>query len=186
MTPAARFNPGAVLFALCAALLLAVLAAVGVYVFQKHQWAHARLAELTPRYARIEGLLASQAEITQAQADAQARLARYVYPAAPDANQTGNAAQQRVRDLFTAAGVQIVSSQVLPAKVDKGFDTVPLTVRGEGDLITVQAALAALAEQTPAILLRGIALQTVGAVSADASPRLAAQFELFVLQVHQP
>lgn len=181
-----RLNPGAALLALLMAGLLALLAAAGIYVFQKHQWAQARLAELTPRYARLEGLLASQSEIGQAQTGAQALLARYVHPAAPDPGQTGNAAQQRVRDLFSAAGVQIVSSQVLPAKADKGFDTVPLSVRGEGDLVAVQAALVALAGQTPAIFLQGMAVQTVGAVRADAPPRLAAQFDLFVLQVHQP
>lgn len=181
-----RLNPGAVLLALLSAGLLALLAAAGLYVFQKHQWAQERLQELTPRYARLRGLVASRAEIEAAQTSAQALLARYVYPAAQDASQTGNMAQQRVRDLFTAAGVQIVSSQVLPAKADQGFDAVPLAVRGEGDLIAVQAALAALAGQTPAILLQGFTLQTVGSVRADAPQRLAAQFELFVLQVHQP
>ena len=108
-------NPYTLLITLLMAGALALLAGVGIFTYQKHQWAQSRLDELEPRYARLKGLMASTAEIEQVKSQAQATIARYVYPAEQDASQVGNAAQQRVRDLFTAAGLQIVSSQVLPA-----------------------------------------------------------------------
>lgn len=181
-----NLNPYTLLITLLLTGALALLAGGGLYIYQKHQWAQSRLNELEPRYARLKGLMASTAEIEQAQTQTQAILARYVYPAEQDASQVGNMAQQRVRDLFTAAGLQIVSSQVLPAKTDKGFDLIPLSVRAEGELIALQGGLVALSGQNPAILLKGVNVQTIGSVRADTPQRLGAQFELFVLRVHQP
>ena len=51
------------------ALLALPLVAVATYVYQKHQWAQARLAELEPRYARLQGL-------EQQRTDLEATLAR--------------------------------------------------------------------------------------------------------------
>ena len=126
-----------------AVVLLLPLALLGGYVMQKHQWAEQRMAELEPRYARLLGLEAQKADIDAALLQTLALLSQYVYPAAQDAAQTGNAAQQRVRDIFSSAGLQILSSQVLPAKKEKGFDRIPLSVRAEGDMLAVQSALAA-------------------------------------------
>ena len=186
MSRSLSLNPYTLLITLLMAGALALLAGVGIFTYQKHQWAQSRLDELEPRYARLKGLMASTAEIEQVKSQAQATIARYVYPAEQDASQVGNAAQQRVRDLFTAAGLQIVSSQVLPAKTDKGFDLIPLSVRAEGELMALQGGLVALDGQNPAILIKGVSVQTIGSVRSDVPQRLAVQFDLFVLRVHLP
>ena len=162
--------------------LFVVLAAAGYTIYGKHQMAARRMAELEPRHARLQGLLGGANALQQAQTQAQGMVAQYVYPAETDANQVGNAAQQRVRNLFTTAGLQIVSSQVMPAKAEKNYDRVPLAVRAEGDLLALQGALVGLSGQTPAIVVRGMNVQTVGSVRADAPQRLAVQFDLFVLR----
>ena len=115
----------------------------GLYVYNKHQWALARLAELEPRYARFVGMEAGQKELAKATEHAQTLLQQYVYPQEKDLSQAGNDAQQRVRDILSAAGLQVGSSQVLPPKVDAGFDRIQLTVRAEGELVGLQGALLA-------------------------------------------
>ena len=163
-------------------VLLLPLALLGYYMAQKHQWAQDRLAELEPRYSRLLGLEAQGAELVDVLARAQAARVKYVYPASQDATQAGNAAQQKVRDIFSSAGLQVISSQVLPPKAEKGFDRIPLTVRTEGELLALQTALVGLTGQSPAILVDGVAVQTIGAVKADKPQRLGVQFNLSVLR----
>lgn len=177
-------SPGALLLLFVLGILFAALSVAGYYIYDKHQMAVRRLAELEPRHARLQGLQGSASSLEQAQSQAQRMVSQYVFPAETDANQVGNAAQQRVRNLFTAAGLQIVSSQVLPAKAEKNYDRVPLAVRAEGELLALQGALVGLSGQTPAILVRGMNVQTIGSVRADAPQRLAVQFDLFVLRGH--
>lgn len=166
-------------------ILLLPLALLGYYTVQKHQWAKERLAELEPRYSRLLGLEAQGTELADVLARAQAARVKYVYSAAQDATQAGNAAQQQVRDIFSSAGLQVISSQVLPPKAEKGFDRIPLAVRTEGEWLAVQSALAVLSSQVPIIIIDELDLQVQGGLGhADAkqAPRLAAQFSLSVLR----
>lgn len=165
--------------------LLLPLALVGYYMLQKHQWAQARLAELEPRYSRLLGLEAQRADLSDALSRAHSARARYVYPAEQDATQAGNAAQQRVRDIFSSAGLLVLSSQVLPPKVEKGFDRIPLTVRTEGELLALQSALAVLSSQVPIIVINELEVQVqggLGGIKEKPEPHLAAQFSLSVLR----
>ena len=175
-------SPEALLLVLIALIVVLPLALGGVFVFQKHQWAQNQLAALEPRHARLQGLQESAQNLANAEAQTRALVAQYVYGANQDASQVGNSAQQRIRDIFTAAGLQIVSSQVLAPKVEKSVDKIPLSVRIEGDLIALQSALAVLSSQTPAIIVNGLNVQTMGTVKADAPQRLAGQFDVFVLR----
>lgn len=164
-------------------LVLLPLAALGVYLLEKHDWAQQRIAELEPRHARLAGLLASRDALTAAETAARERLAEFVYPPTQDLTQAGNDAQQRVRTIFTNAGLQVVSSQVLPAKDEKQFDRIPLSVRLEGELSALQRALAALSGQTPAVLIDGLNIQTISGLRPDREPRLGSQFSLSVLRL---
>ena len=131
---------------------LIVFLMVGGFAFlvaQKHNAAAQRIADAEPRYARLLGLQQQRAELDAAVQYSKVLRAQYVYPASEDAAQTGNAAQQRVRDIFSSSGLQIVSSQVLPAKVEKGVERIPLSVRVEGDLLALQSALAVISSQSP-------------------------------------
>ena len=164
------------------ALLAVPLVVGGAYVFQKHRWAQARLAELEPRYARLLGFDAHQSELAKTSEQARSLLGKFTYPASQDVTQAGNDGQQRVRNIFSAAGLDIVSSQVLPPKQEKYFDRIPLSVRAEGRLLALQTALVGLSSQSPAILVDGFTVQTIGAVRADVPQRLGIQFNLSVLR----
>lgn len=163
-------------------MLLLPLALAGGYLFSKYQWAESMVAELGPRYARLLGLEASQPELKQALAQSAALLSRQVYPASQDVSQAGNDAQQRIRNIVTRAGLSIMSSQVLPPKAEKQFDRVPLTVRLEGELPALQAALVVLAGESPAINFETLSVQTIGAVKPEVPQRLNIQFNLFILR----
>lgn len=166
------------------ALLALPLAAVATYVYQKHQWAQSRLDELEPRHARLLGLDANRDALAQSQVQAKALIAQYVYPQEQDTNQTGNALQQRIRSILVAAGLDIASSQVLPAKEDKGFERIPLSVRAEGEMVALQAGLAGLATENPAILIDTVLVQGYGAPNKNGVQRLSVQLSLAVLRRH--
>lgn len=175
----------AVLLALSLALVLVPLAAGAWYVLHKHTWAQERLAQLEPRYARLLGLEAQRSELQTARQRAAALHTQYVYPVVQDETQTGNQAQQKVRDIFTAAGLQVISSQVLPSKEENGFDRIPLVVRAEGELLAVQSALAVLGSQQPVMVINELDIQVPGGLanqSLKVAPRLSAQFTLSVMR----
>ena len=169
-------------------LVLLPLLGLGTYIAKKHYWAQARLAELEPRYARLRGLDLQREEIDEALERALKIRAEYVYPSGQDAAQTGNAVQQKVRDLLTTAGLTVVSSQVLPAKDEKGFDRIPLTVRAEGELLAVDSALSVLNEQLPVMLLTDVEVRNQGTLQVmneKVAPRLTLQMTLTVLRERQ-
>lgn len=166
------------------ALLALPLVVVATYVYQKHQWAQSRLDELEPRYARLLGLDANGDALAQSQERAKASIAQYVYPPEQDTNQTGNAVQQRIRSILVAAGLDIASSQVLPAKEEKGFERIPLSVRAEGEMVALQAGLAGLAAETPVILIDNVLVQGYGAPNKNGVQRLSVQLSLAVLRRH--
>ena len=170
---------------LTALVLLAPLLAGGIYIAKKHAWAQSRLAELEPRFARLKGLNLQREEIEESLNRAQKIRMDYVYPVEQDAVQTGNAMQQKLRSLLTAAGLTVVSSQVLPAKEEGGFDRIPLTVRAEGDLLAVDSALAVLTEQLPVMLVTDVEVRNQGAlqvVNEKLAPRMTLQLSLMVLR----
>lgn len=166
-------------------VLMLPLLAGGFYVFNKHQWAQARLSELEPRYARLLGLLEQRTEISAALAQAKDAQVRYVYPATQDAAVAGNAAQQRVREILSTSGLQVSSSQVLPPKAVKGYDRIPITVRAEGEWLAVQSALAVFSTQLPVIVVDEFEVQLLGGLGnpgPKVQPRLAVNFVFSVLR----
>jgi general secretion pathway protein M len=168
-----------------ALVLLLPLGGIGLYTFQKHQWAQARLQELEPRYARMVGLDAQRTEVAEVLAQARGLRGKYAYPADQDATQAGNAAQQKLRDLLSGAGLQISSSQVLPLKAGKGYDRIPITVRAEGEWLAVQSALAVLSTQTPVVVLDDFDIQLVGGLgntNPKFQPKLAVNFSFSALK----
>ena len=165
------------------AFVLLPLAFGGSYVWHKHQWAQNEMNRIAPRYARLEGLQQHAQELDERLAATQQQLAQYVYPADVDATQAGNDAQQRVRSVLGAAGLTVVSSQVLPTKVDQGFERISLVVQVEGELIHLQSALAVIPGLTPVVLIDGINAQISGVQRADRPQRLAVRLSLSVLHV---
>ena len=173
------------LLACIAMVMLVPVAMGGWYVMGKHVRAQEMLAQLEPRHARLLGLESQRADLETVRQRAAALREQYVYPATGDEAQTGNQVQQKVRDTLTSAGLQVISSQVLPAKEEKGFDRIRMVVNTEGEILGVQSALAVLSSQQPVIIIDELNVNVVGAL-ANNSPklpsRLSAHFSLSVLR----
>jgi general secretion pathway protein M len=166
------------------AFVLALLAGAAVaYVVAKHRWAEDALARLEPRHARLLGLQSSAAGLDRALGDSRAALNRHAYLASQDIAVASSDAQQRARELFTRAGLQVASTQILPPKQVEGFDRIPVVLRLEGDLPALQAALVALPAQAPTLFVDGVNVQSVGMPMPDAPYRLNIQVNMFVLRV---
>ena len=105
------------------ALLLAALAAFGLYAAAKHDAAQKRLDQAEPRYARLMGLIARREDIGSFSVQANESISRMAYPSSQDATQTGNEAQQRLRSIWldnwtlqTVGAVRPASNQRLGAQ----------------------------------------------------------------------
>jgi general secretion pathway protein M len=172
----------AVAVALAAVVLLGGAAA---YVVSKHTWASERLAELEPRYARLAGIEASAPALDPALRERRALLERHAYLSSQDVAKAGSDAQQRARDIFAKAGLEVSSTQVLPAKTVDGFDRIPVVLRLEGELPALQSALVVLPSSAPSLFVEVFNVQGTSLPRGDAPPRLTMQVNLFVLRVRQ-
>jgi len=168
---------------LVAFLVALVVGGLLAYAISKHRWAQSALAEIEPRYARLLGLQASASELDRALGERRAALARQAYLASQDLAVASSDAQQRAREAFTKAGLQVASTQILPPKPVEGFDRIPVVLRLEGDLAALHAALLTLPTQTPALFVDGFNVQSTGMPLPDAPQRLNIQVNLFVLRV---
>jgi len=116
-------------------------------------------------------------------AKAKEQLLQLAFPATQDLAKTGNDAQQRIRSLFADSRLDVVSIQILPGKIEGGFDRISISLRAEGTLADMQTALGRLSEQSPVILIDSMMLQTVGAARPSAVQRTAGQFAFSVFRV---
>lgn len=163
-------------------LVLGGLAAwLGVELWSTHVQARQQIESIEPRMARLLGLGSDKARLETAARDLRAQAERHAYPATRDATQAGNDAQQRVRDLLTRAGLDVLQIQVLPPRQAGAFDRIPIALRCEGELAAVHAALAALSSSAPSLFVEGFSMQGSAAPDARAQ-RVATELQLFVLR----
>lgn len=164
-------------------LLLIPPVGLGIAAWLKHQQLQTNLTNLEPRYARLLGLANHRAELQALENTVNTALNRHTYPATQDTASAGNDAQQRVRSLFADNHLDIISIQVLPAKEEGAFNRIGITLRVEGNLAAIYAALDQLPTLTPAVLLDSMALQTIGAVRPASAQQLSGQFNFSVYRV---
>ena len=164
------------------ALLIPLLGSAYI-VWGKHQNLQNILADIEPRHARLQGLIARSADFQVLAAQANAQLSVLTYPATQDITKAGNDAQQRIRGLFADNKLDIISIQVLPAKEAGQFDRITINLRVEGDLSAMQTALDKLSGQTPVVVLDSMTLRTIGAVRPASIQRLSGQFDFSVFRV---
>ena len=96
---------------IAACVLLLVLGWGVTTAVRAHIAAAEALDGVNPRVARLTGLLENEEQLRRAQADLTANLAQFVYPAERGADDIGNDALQRVRELATQRGLRVASSQ---------------------------------------------------------------------------
>lgn len=172
-----------VLQAVTVIFMLLPILGCAYYVWTEHIAIEKQLSDLEPRYARLQGLLERQVELRALQGQLETQLARLAYPATDDVTKAGNDAQQLIRTLLVESKLDVSSIQVLPAKQEGSFDRIQISLRAEGDIMAFHAALHKLSNQTPAVLLDNMTLQTIGAVRPASVQRLGGQLTLAVFRV---
>ncbi len=177
------FNRVVLLQVLTVLLLLLPLIGATYVVWVKHHRLLGIVADLEPRYARLQGLLDRRADVLTMDAKAKELLKQLSYPATQDLAKTGNDVQQRIRSLFADSQLDVISIQVLPGKIEGKFDRISISLRVEGTMAGVQAALEKLAVQSPVILVDSMTLQTVGMVRLATVPRTGGQFVFSVFRI---
>lgn len=165
-------------------ILLSVMpfALMGVYVWHKHSWAQSKLDEIEPRYARLVGMKDLLPALEKTTAQSGAMIAKTVYPVTVDVSKAGNDAQQRIRSIFEASRLAIVSVQVLEPKEEEGFERIRVTLQAEGVLANFQEAMIRLKDQNPTLLIEGFTLQSTGQIRPASLQNLVGVFEFFVLR----
>lgn len=164
-------------------LLLGGLLALAVqWVWDVHETAARQIETVEPRHARLQGLGNDKTRLQEATAQVTRDVERHAYAASRDASQAGNDAQQRVRDAFSKSGLDVISIQVLPSRTTRLFDRIPIAMRVEGDLSTMQATLAALPGLAPSLFVESLVVQAANA-TAGTAPRVAVEMQLFALRL---
>lgn len=166
-------------------MVLIPLFGLAGFVWQKHNWATDRLAELEPRYARLQGLLGSQVELDTAVRNSQNITLKYAYPANLGVTQAGNDAQQRIRAAFVDSRNSVESIQVLGSKDVDGFQRIGIVVQVDSTLPDILEALLKLRDQTPVVLVDSFSLQSTGAVRSASVQRLTGNLNFSVLKVRE-
>lgn len=132
------------------ALIAVLVPVVDQFVF-RYSWARDALDDIETRHARLLGLQQAGGKIEKALAESRAQLARHAYPAGNGADRVGADLQQRVRKLAEVAGLNVVGSQIMPARQAEGFEVISLGATLDAEMSGLRDFLVALAAEQPSI-----------------------------------
>lgn len=156
------------------------------YIANKSAIGDEVLADIEPRYARLEGLRAATSHIELGLAQARVALAAKAYPAAQGLDRIGPEFQQKLRTAAESAGVSVAGSQIAtpaPAAADQaGLDVVQVLLTLDAQPEQLLSLFEALSAQNPAIYLDALELQPASRMSPG---RLAVRATFSVLRVRE-
>ena len=163
-------------------LLAALLIGIGSYAAARHLAATNLISQIEPRYARLAGLRADGARLRLTEEALSTNLARLAYGPEGDPAQAGNAALQQLRTAMASRGLQVSSSQVLPAREEGDFLRIGLNLRVDGELEALSHLLRDMAQmQGPVIFNESVQLSSQPFQAR--AQNVSAQLNLFVLKV---
>ena len=138
---------------------------------------------LTPRLARLQGLLGQQELLRASHEQALAATGSLLFAAAQDRATVATNLQTRVRKLLSDAGLSVSNSQVLPGREQAGFDYIGVRLSVTGTLDALDAALDALAQERPLLLVQSMDVKPARARrSQPQSQNITATLQLLSLR----
>jgi general secretion pathway protein M len=143
-------------------LVLLALYLVVVFWLLRQTYAHS-IDNLTPRTARLQGLIDSEAQLADAAARVEDNLSELTWPGGRDTAMTAADLQQQVRDSIVAAGLTVSGSQILPAQAEHGFERLVLNITATGDIESLDEAIVSLRELRPVVLIETATVRPVRA-----------------------
>lgn len=166
-------------------MLMFVLVGLAVFLAldlrSRHQWADETLEQIQPRYARLAGLIQSEAKIRSALENTLQSFSAYVYPVETPADRVGTDLQQRARGVAEAAGLSVLNSRILPVRATDGLEIVALVITVQGDAAQLRTMLVALPDEQPTIQIEGANIQAARGRAAQSA--LTAQLTLSVIRL---
>lgn len=168
--------------ALTLLLILAPFAFGGLYVWQKHEAALEKLAQWEPRHARLQGILAQQADFVTASQQAQSLLNVFVYPAESDGTKVANEAQQRIKTALEQSGLRVESIRVSEGVESGDFLRLKITARLDGNINQLFKALLLLREQQPILMVDAMRFNNEGPLAKASVQRITGQMDFTVLR----
>lgn len=140
---------------LLAVLLVLLMLATGK-MLSWHAEGSQRLEHAEPRIGRLLGFADSVEALRESSEHIGQRLQALAYPATTDLASTGANAQQQVRRLAEAAGLEVTGSQVLGPTAHEGFQEIRIDVTASGTMEDLEQVLLGLREARPLILVRSV------------------------------
>lgn len=116
----------------------------------------AEIDRMEPRIARLRGLIDYEDQLREAAVIVDSQVLELVYPASEDQATVSAELQTQVRDIFSAAGLSVTNSQVLPVREQGNFDYIGVKLTVNGSLPALDEALAGLAAYLPLVLVESL------------------------------
>lgn len=116
----------------------------------------ADIDRLTPRIARLQGLMSVQDKLGEVSGAADRQLLGLVYPVTEDRAAVAARLQKDVRQILVDVGLTVTNSQVLPVREVEDFDYIGLKITLSGKIDGLDAALITLSAHTPMLLVESL------------------------------
>ena len=119
------------------------------------------IERLTPRIARLAGLVSSEDALRQSSVRVDSRVLDLVFPASEERAAIAARLQQDLRRIFTEAGLEIKNSQALPSREVSGLDHLTVKIQVTGELEALDSALEEISNYSPLVLVESLAVTPV-------------------------
>ena len=137
---------------------------------------------LERRISRLRGLVAVEEVLRESTARVDTQVQGLFYPVSADQAEVSATLQTDVRRTLVESGLSVKNSQVLPVRQRERFDYIGVKLMATGDLAGLDAALAALSTQKPALVIESL---DIWPNRAPAQQTITASLQLLSLRAVQ-
>jgi general secretion pathway protein M len=144
-------------FSIGLALLLVIYCVVQCWSLRQSYVSEIEAIE--PRTARLLGIMEKREDLESASREVLTQLQALTYPLGQDSATTAAGMQQEVRDLMSSAGLSISGSQILPTRLESGFEILGLDITAEGNTEVLDDALSGLQAMRPVVFVESVLIK---------------------------
>lgn len=157
-------------------LLVLFLYCITAFFSYRHQ-----VSDMMPRVARLGGMLTAANEIRAADASASEQIQAIMY-VGNNANSMGVSMQQKIRSIFTGAGMVVSGSNIRSPKVFEDVTQIGVTISAEGKLSQLEEVLTELTDVRPLVIIERIEVQPERRRSNETSQQVDVRVQLYSMK----
>ncbi len=136
-------------------LVTLVLFAIADFWLMRQDYA-GEIENITPRTARLLGFIQTEEQLAEAVSGLDGVLEELAYSGARDSAMTAASMQQEIREVMTGTGLSVLGSQILKSKQIEGFEQINLDITVEGNIGSLDEAIASLRVLRPMVLVESV------------------------------